>query len=66
MLDESATEAREEPKEELANPLLTPREQEALRAARELRERSQRLTEHAAQVTRPKDFIHRFPPAAEG
>jgi hypothetical protein len=43
------------------NPLLTPKEHEALRRARELRERSEQLVWRAARATRPNHLRHRFP-----
>lgn len=49
--------------EDADNPLLTPQEREAMRAARALRRRSEQLARDAARVTRPKDLTGRFPPA---
>ena len=54
--------SRREPDEEAPNPLLTPKESEAVRAARELRKRSEQLVRASARASSPKDLIHRFPP----
>ena len=42
--------------------LLTPAEREMLRETRLLRQRSGRLIERSRRATRPKEFLHRFPP----